>query len=85
MSDLFQFINSKSTSFIEIGVVDSFIGKQKYNITTGGISVVAKSAISQILEPGVQVIINKVESGRYIVGVLNQLKSQSAKEIIING
>ena len=84
MFDLFQSVNGGA--YIETGVVDGFIGENVYRVKIGSrfLKVTATVNTGQ-LNRGANVVINRTEAGRYIVGTTKQLKSQSLQEVIIDG
>lgn len=84
MSDLFRFLNTEE-GYIETGTIDEKLSNQLYRVKIGSTFFNIKSAVSQPMQRGSSVIINRTEIGRFIVGATETLKSQHAKEIIIDG
>ena len=73
-------------SYVESGVIQSRQGNGKYLVETGGRVLLLSATVADAgMVPGALVVINRTETGRYIVGLTPQYKSNQTQEVIING
>jgi len=86
MPDLFQFVNS-TTSSIETGIITDVFENNKYKVRIKNNDFTLVSAITETLTIGDRVIINRDNYRRYIVGSTKRFRSEkeTMKEIIVDG
>lgn len=84
MPDVFQFLASED-SVIETGIVDTYLGNNRYRVISGGTSRILRSAVNEKLESGSRVVINRTRNDRYIIGATNQLQTRTQNEIVVKG
>jgi len=87
MSDfLTQLLSVQPGSYVESGVIQSRQGNGKYLVETGGRVLLLSATVADTgLVPGARVVINRTATGRYVVGLTPQYKSNQIQEVIING
>ncbi|WP_290797584.1 hypothetical protein [Halomonas sp.] len=74
----------RDTDVIETGVVVEFLGDKKYRVSIKGKDKILQSVVERHISIGDYVVVNKTNSGSYIVGATGQLKTQHTKEVIVN-
>ena len=87
MPDIIQLLGGvQSGSYIESGVVLQSISDGKYLVDINGREHTLEATISSAgILPGGRVIINRTDTGRYIIGATRQFTSQTLKEIVVDG
>jgi len=84
MPNILQYLVS-GDSYIETGIVQESLGNRKYKVEIRGQDIYLKSAVEKILKPGDQVVINRTQYDRYIVGTTQKIKSYTEKEVVVDG
>ena len=87
MSDLFQLLGGiPAGTYVESGVLVSALKSGKYTVSINGVEHKMESTISaEGLSPGMRIIINRTDAGRYIIGASRQFSSIKSREVIIDG
>ena len=87
MSDILQFLGVSAGSYVESGVIQETLGGGRYVVDIAGRDHTLRfaGADESGLVPGARVVINRTDTGRYIMAATQQLTSQTIQEIVING
>lgn len=86
MPDILQnLIPSKGGGYIETGIISGSLGGGLYKVLVRGKEFTLRSAIDRELPKGSQVVINRTQYTRFIVGTTRRIKSQIEKEIVVDG
>ena len=87
MSDLFQLLGGiPAGTYVESGVLVSALKSGKYTVSINGVEHNVESTVpGGELSPGMRVIINRTDAGRFIIGASRQFLSNKSQEVIIDG
>lgn len=73
------------TEYVEVGIVESALGGSKFKVNVRDKIFILNSAIEQPIFIGDQVVINKTQIGKYIVGVARSKKMRRNKVFVVSG
>lgn len=85
MPDIFSIIKeADEESKIESGVIESDLGKGRYQVRVKGRFINIRSAVNEKLKAGQRVVINRTENNKYIIGSMGWVRTQNKKEFIVD-
>lgn len=85
MPDIISAILNQKADGISTGQITAILGGKKYSARVGSSVVSVTAAISDSISIDQKVIINTTDTGRWIIGILQNAVNRQVKEVIIRG